>query len=57
MHAYFCIEKPVEAQPVPPVKCNVFAVGFASGETPSPIHFYFREQLKPGLHLKAIVCM
>ena len=57
MHAHICIEKPAKAQPVLPVKSDVFAVGFASGVTPTPVHFCSRELHKLGLHLKAIVCL
>lgn len=53
MHAYFGIEKPAKVQPVLAVKCNVFAVGFAGGLTPTPVHFWSREQQQPGLYLKA----
>lgn len=35
MHAHIYIEKPATAQPVLPVKRDVFAVDFASGVTPT----------------------
>ncbi len=57
MHAHICIERPAKAQPVLPVECDVFAVGFASGGTPTPADFCSREQHKLELRLKAIVCM
>ena len=51
LHAHIFMEKPAKAQPVLPVKCDVFAVGFASKVTPIAVHVDSREQNKLELRL------
>lgn len=44
MRVHICLEKPAEAEPALPVKCAMFANGFANGVTPTTVQFCLIEE-------------